>query len=244
MKNRPIIIAFEGLDCSFKETNHREFCKRFRDDYIFAKVYEESFPRYRDVSSLFIKKWLNGRFDRNVVSKYPKAIDSMYALDRMSYWYETDEFGSTRINPDSPTVHIFDRYSFSNAIYNPINHEYTTVEDLVFDRDTFGIPNPDIVVWMRMRSLDVLKELLANKKKKDKNELDIDLITRVWKRSERLINEQLIQKNPSIGIKNFIVIDCLYNNGRMKSREDLADEVFEKVNEAYKDLFGKDGIVL
>ena len=36
----------------------------------------------------------------------------------------------------------------------------------------------------------------------------------------------------------------LYNNGRMKSREDLADEVFEKVNEAYRDLFGKDEIVL
>ena len=49
MEKKPIIIDFEGLDCSFKETNSRKLA-----EYLHGKRYE--FPDYSSESSYFIKQ--------------------------------------------------------------------------------------------------------------------------------------------------------------------------------------------
>ena len=232
------IIAFEGLDCSFKETNCREFYRRFAEMYVFRDVRTESFPRYSEPNATyFINRWLNGTYERHFLRQYPKAIDSMYSLDRFDYWFAPDQFNRARIEAEA--TFIFDRYNFSNAIYNPINGEEPTVEDYVFDRDTFGIPNPDIIVWMRMRSFKVLSQLIAKKKNKDRNELDMTYLKMIHTRSEHVVHSHFFEKNPEIGVSKFVVVDCLDYDNKIKSREQLADEVYEKVIEAYDEIKDK-----
>lgn len=53
-----LIIAFEGLDCSFKETNYKEFASRLVRDYPSKQdfIITESFPRYQNKGSYFFVK--------------------------------------------------------------------------------------------------------------------------------------------------------------------------------------------
>ena len=168
--NNGIIIAFEGLDCSFKETNYNAFKTKMKEKYGEEKIFTESFPRYENESTANVKKWLQGEFDRNHLMKYPLGINSLYSIDRLSYWFEKNNSGNYMINnlrgcPDN--FFCFDRYNFSNSLYNPKNAKYgqklPCIDDFNFDLYTFGIPNPNIVIWMRMKNFDVLADLLAKK---------------------------------------------------------------------------------
>ena len=62
-----LIIAFEGLDCSFKETNCINFFRRIQDEFSESSknIFYESFPRYGNWSTKAVEKWLNGSIDRN-----------------------------------------------------------------------------------------------------------------------------------------------------------------------------------
>ena len=161
--------------------------------------------------------------------KFPRAIDSLYSIDRFFYWYEKFDDGSRRIdNLNNNSMFIFDRYNSSNAIYNPIYGDMPTIEDFCFDKDTFNIPNPDIVVWMRMHNFDTLLQIISNKKNRDQNEMDIDFLHNVWERSEYAIFENLFQRSGS----ELVIVECLDRSCNIKSKETLANEVYRGVEKA------------
>lgn len=222
------IIAFEGLDCSFKETNFNSFTNRLREmrEEPGFKIHTSSFPRYKTSPAEPAENWLNGVYDRDILKYYPMAINSLYNLDRMDYWLRKNENGTTNLDllNDKNTFHyfVFDRYILSNTIYNPIHPNEAHVEDIIFNTDEFSIPRPNIVVWMRMKNFDVLVKLLAKKKNKDKNELDIDFLRKVWERSEMIINSDLFRKT-KIRLE---VVDCLYANNTIRSKNELANYIW------------------
>jgi thymidylate kinase len=239
MKNKNhCIISFEGLDCSFKETNYEALVsnlEHMRDMQIITGVepfclHRESFPRYGSWSAVSVEKWLNGSFDRNVLKHLPKAIDSMYSIDRFAYWYEKDGKTGKRqidlLDDNSYHLFVFDRYNLSSAIYNPIHPDSVHIEDFTFDSENYAIPNPDITFWMRMSSFDVLAGLIANKKNKDANELDLDFLRSVWERSEKVINSTDIFD--SIGTK-LIIVDCLNPDFSIKSRKEIERYIYSKM---------------
>ena len=90
------IIAFEGLDNCFKETNARAFAEKLAATFPFGRIEYESFPRYNDWSSALLKKWLNGDFDRDLLKQCPEVIKSFFTIDRVAYWNSkvfSSEFG-------------------------------------------------------------------------------------------------------------------------------------------------------
>ena len=126
-----MIIAFEGLDYSFKETNSKAFYERLKatlenecpldsSDYL---VYQ-TFPRYTNDSSLFVRGWLNGSYNREALKECPTLVNSFYALDIMDFWYSIGSRGTntSNINSIRDKCFIFDRYSFSNTIYSYIDN--------------------------------------------------------------------------------------------------------------------------
>ena len=127
-------------------------------------------------------------------------------------------------NPNTFYTFIFDRYNISNAIFNPI---YTGVDirDLTFDRDVYGIPLPDSVVWMRMRSFDVLKHLIAEKSNKDANEMDIDFLYKIWSRSEDMIKSDIFDQ---LGIR-LVVVDCLNDDLTIKTKDEIFNFITNNV---------------
>lgn len=234
-----IIIAFEGLDCSFKETNYTEFVSRMKKKYGEEKILTESFPRYGHEASANVKKWLLGKFNRDHLMKYPLATNSLYSIDRLSYWYEYDQDGKCLIDSYRGTDNffVFDRYNFSNSIYNPKNLKYSktnvpALDDFRFDSSTFGIPNPQIVVWMRMKNFDVLTNLLSQKEGKDKNEANIEFIHEVWNRMEYVLKYDYCKE---LGIKS-VIAECLDENDNIRSREDIANDIWTGVSEAIKEI--------
>lgn len=242
------IIAFEGLDNCFKETNFKAFVKRLRSDDE-CDIYTESFPRYGNWSAIGVEKWLDGSLDRTHLKDYPVMVKSLYAIDQMSYWYESVHNGTRNIdilnNNDNYFCFVFDRYCISNALYNPFNmrisnfediHSYsekeTTVQDILCVCNDFGYPLPDIVVWMRMKDFNILKSLIAKKAGKDANELDTDFIYQVWKRSEKLLEDKVLE---NCGIE-VVVVDCIDDNGNIKPKEKLADEVWNQIQNALNNM--------
>lgn len=241
-RDKGIIIAFEGMDCSFKETNYNEFVRRMKEAYNPENIFTESFPRYNNTATDNVKKWLSGKFDRDHLMKYPLAVNSLYSIDRLSYWFEYDENNEKRIDllKNVDNFFIFDRYNFSNSIYNPrsikYGHAYTSIKDFQFDITTFGIPNPHITVWMRMKNFDVLADIMSKKENKDKNETDLKYIREVWERLESVINHNYCIE---FGIRS-VVIECLDENDNIRSKEDIANDVWTKVSAEIADMIKED----
>lgn len=237
---KSVIISFEGLDCSFKETNYKSFVTKLReqrDESCGYHIHVESFPRYKNPICTPVISWLQGELDRPRLKKMPIAVNSLYAIDRMHYWFgEQDtfevrnaDFLEGKEEPDKFHYFVFDRYALSNAVYNPIDNGYKRT--LEFDHKYFGIYNPDIVVWMRMSNFDKIAEVLAAKQNRDKNELDLEFLRDAWERSERLIanNGWYIEKYTGATV---IVVDVLDKNGEYKSREEIFDFIWREVNAA------------
>lgn len=232
------IIAFEGLDCSFKETNYKSFISHLRDmrDPSGFSIITQSFPRYKHPACYGVERWLGNNYDRDVLKQHPMAVDSFYSMDRFDYWYHKSNDGDILTDyrwidivngkhaTNRFTYFVFDRYNLSNTIYNPI-YPGVDIRDFTFDSDIFAIPNPDIIVWMRMRSFDVLCELLAKKKDKDANEVDIEFLRSVWERSESIIKSNIFDK---LGIK-LIVVDCLDEDLNIKSRDEIREYIWTQV---------------
>lgn len=239
------IIAFEGLDCSFKETNFKAFVNHLRDtrDPSGFNIITEAFPRYDSHAAYHLKQWLGGHYDRSLLKAHPSAVDSFYSIDRFDYWYHKlnyEEVGDPsdyrwinivdgKVATNKFTYFVFDRYNLSNTIYNPI-YPGVDIRDFTFDSDIYAIPNPNIVVWMRMRSFEILCDLLAQKQNKDANELDIEFLRGVWERSEAIIKSDIFDK---LGIK-LIVVDCLDEDLNIKSREEIREYIWEQVCRAIK----------
>lgn len=234
-----MIIAFEGLDCSFKETNYKAAVNMIQNGFKYLDnkyVFTESFPRYGTVGCTGVESWLRGRLDRGYMMQHPASINSLYCIDRLHYWHEwsINENGKKYSMYDmlncNLAMFIFDRYTLSNAFYNPIyDDERVTLEDIRFDKDVFDIPLPHVVVWMRMRNFEVLKSLLAKKENKDENEIDTDFIYKVWKRSERAIKDKSLWKKAGIKL---IVIDCLNEDNTIKSKEEIEFQVTMELGNA------------
>lgn len=225
------IIAFEGLDCSFKETNYKAFVSRLKyieNEHPEVVIHTEAFPRYGQWASKPSEAWLRGELDRSVLMNKPQAVCSLYAIDRFDYWYNTNN-GAIKNLSDEGRLHyfVFDRYIFSNPIYNPMYPNEVNIKDFTFEKDVFNIPMPDIIVWMRMRDFNVLKQLLAAKENKDQNEMDFEFLKKVWLRSEAVIDNPVLFRE--LGIK-LIVVDCLNEDGSIKSKEELRNYIWEQVN--------------
>lgn len=237
-----MIIAFEGLDCSFKETNYNATVTAIRNhfgNYCGKYIFTESFPRYNTPGCAGVESWLHGEIDRSYMTNHPKSINSLYCIDRLHYWHEwsigTGDRKITRYNMlnGENAMFIFDRYTLSNAFYNPMySDKRVTLKDIRFDKDAFDIPLPHVVVWMRMKNFNVLKSLLAKKQDKDENELDTEFLYKVWERSERAIKDKWLWMHAGI---NLIVVDCLDEDNLIRTKEEISNDVIKKVMKSIDD---------
>lgn len=240
-----MIIAFEGLDYSFKETNSKAFYERLKatlenerptesSDYL---VYQ-TFPRYTNDSSLFVRGWLNGSYNREALKECPTLVNSFYALDRMDFWYSIGSRGTntSNINSIRDKCFIFDRYSFSNTIYNGGN-TLIRINDISYEEKNFLVPLPDIVVFLRYPTLQLFLDNLKSKNGKDENERDIDFLTTAYNRLDRLIDLLIDPDVYSTFSKPIIpvIVDVTNSHSAIRDRDNIADEVwYRTVSAMYK----------
>ena len=219
-----ILITIDGLDGSGKQTQSEYLYDRLTKAGIKARVV--SFPDYDSNSSALVKMYLGGEFshDPNAVNAY--TASAFFAVDRaasfIANWKEDYENG---------TVIIANRYTTANAI-----HQLSKIDD-TYEREKFldwlydfefgkiGIPSPDLTLFLEV-PVDISLALIKARSEETGREIDIhenaDHLTRAY--SAAIFSAEKL---------GWSTIHCS-KDGAMRSREDIAEEIYSLVLEKVK----------
>lgn len=192
IKNNVRMISFEGMDCSYKETNSNRLANII--DIIGYEVELVSFPRYKNPSAYFVEEYLSGKIKVDGNNTIDRAICSgttvclFYVMDMIKWYNEyIDKLMKEENLEDKKRIVIFDRYAYSNMYY-PIPDLIKTIksqfdEKEVEDRilnlqckivnkviDDTNIPRVDLIIKM-VSDRNLLYEKVKEKNKDKKGDL-------------------------------------------------------------------------
>lgn len=217
------LIVIEGTDSSGKETQTAMLFERLSEKI--SNIRKISFPNYESPACAPVKMYLAGEFGTDAEKVNPYPASTMYAIDRYAS-YKTD-WG--RFYNDGGII-ITDRYTTSNMVHQASKIDNSQekemylswLEDLEYSK--MGIPRPDLVIFLNMPT-ETAQKLMAERKnkitgedKKDIHEKNIEYL----KKSHE--NACEISKKYS-----WKEIKCVEND-RLKTIEEISNEVFELVN--------------
>ena len=220
MKGKLIVI--EGVsDGIGKTTQFNLLRKRLLDENV--KVESHHFPSYNTYQGKPVEEYLRGTFGSpDEISPY--FVNSLYAVDRAITWNidlkDKYERGDTI---------LLDRYTTSSLIY-----QSTPIEDMEekkkflnyvtdFEYNKIGIKKPDKVIFLTA-DLDIITKM-RNKRKEENGEVVAGDI-----HENDLMFMRKVYDNATF-VANYLswdIINCS-ENGRMKSIEEISDEVYKVV---------------
>lgn len=210
------IIVFEGLDCSYKETN-TNLLKKYLTERGY-KVALHDFPNYERESSYFIKQYLTGKYgEANDVDPYIASL--FYSLDR----YDTYK---SKIEKDYNEMDyiIFDRYTGSNVIYQGAKikgrHNLRLYIKWLIDLEfnTMKLPRSNITIFLN-NDINIANALMAEKNKDDIHENNSDLQTTAYNICQDIVWEVGWNK-----------VECA-ENGQVRSKEDIFSDIIKILKE-------------
>ncbi len=207
-----MIIVFEGLDGSGKETQTKLIEKRLND--IGLKTIRIEFPNYCNKYSLFVKEYLNGDFGNNL---NPYLISIFFGLDRFGvYKREMSRY------IDEGYFILCDRYIYSNLIYQGSLIDNEDDRDkffkwvLEFEYDICGLPKENMTFFMNL-SLDINLDMIKKRNNKDIYEKDYDFIIKCYKTSQYVCS-----------MYDFINIEC--DDGKsLFSIQSINEKIYSKI---------------
>ena len=215
-----IFIVVDGTDGSWKKTQTGKLKEKLIS--LWYEVEKIDFPQYWKPSAWPTEEYLNGKFWKaDEVTPYQASL--LYAVDRFS------AANTIRKRLSEWKIVISDRYVSAN-----MGHQAWKIDDLK-SRDEFlerlenleywilNIPRPDVQVFLYLdpeisRNLALKVEKPNMDKSKDIHENDAN---HMKKASEAFL---YVAKK-----YNWIQIACA-KDGEMRTREDIANELFEKIS--------------
>lgn len=222
-----MLVVIEGLDGSGKSTQ----VKRLRS-YLESRTDNLEyihFPRYdAPVYGELIGKFLRGGFG-SIDSVHPQLVALLYAEDRHG------AAPQMRRTLDEGGIVLLDRYVYSNIAYQCAKiddpQEREALRKWIFDTEygQFGLPKPDLNIFLDVPIGFVEKKLEAGRKgddreylegKTDIHEADIEFQKRV-----REVYVSQCEKDP-----DFIRIDCRSCDGSMLPPDEIAAAIMATVD--------------
>lgn len=212
-----MIIAFEGIDGSGKETQSKLFCeylKQNNKDYFYI-----DFPSYnKTFFSYEIIKYLNKGYG-NINDIDPKFIAMLYAGDRFECKEQIEEALKNQ------KIVVCNRYTPSNIAHQVIKAEPSKQKELrqwiiKLEEEIFKIPKYDYVVFLDVpfEKSDKMVELKDKReytnKKKDIHEENESYMQKVYKEYQTLCEN-----------KSWLKINCVDEHNLMKTKEDISKNV-------------------
>ena len=217
------LIVIEGTDSSGKETQTAMLFERLSEKI--SNIRKISFPNYESPACAPVKMYLAGEFGTDAEKVNPYPASTMYAIDRYAS-YKTD-WGKFY---NGGGIIITDRYTTSNMVHQASKIDNSQEKDMYLswledlEYNKMGIPRPDLVIFLNMPT-ETAQKLMAERKnkitgedKKDIHEKNIEYL----KKSHE--NACEISKKYS-----WKEIKCVEND-RLKTIEEISNEVFELVN--------------
>lgn len=215
------LFVIEGVDGAGKQTQTELLYKRLIKEG--KNPFRVSFPDYESESSYAIKLYLAGEFGKKATDVSAKTASTFYALDRyVSYKQKWEKvYNEGRII-------IADRYTTSNMIHQAsklgINDKDQFLDWLCeFEYGIYALPKPDKVIFLDVDP-KISEEITKERKNKatggdrqDIHESDREYIKKSYDNAKYIAKKY-----------GWSIIDCS-PNGDLRTIEDIADEVYEKV---------------
>ena len=214
------MIVFEGTDGSGKSTQFARLCQRVSE---MGRDYQKlTFPQYAEPSSALIRMYLGGEFGENPGDVNPYAASAFYAVDRYAslkkVWGEYYENGG---------LILTDRYTTSNAVHQSVKCEPENRGDFLrwlddFEHEKLGLPRPDMVIYLDVPT-EATVQLLRSRESATNTTADIHEKDTAYLAACRESAGQ------AADILGWTRIRCLDENGRLRSIEDIHEEIWALV---------------
>jgi dTMP kinase len=231
MSKKGKLIVIDGTDGSGKATQVALLEKRLLKEGKKVKIVD--FPEYyKNFFGEFIGHCLSEQY-YNFIKVHPKIASVLYAADR----FESSDKIKNWLKEGY--IVIANRYVSANQIHQGGKIKNTKKRnDFIkwlnkMEYEVFGIPKPDITLYLSL-PIDIVLKLLKTRdsskmrraylrKKKDVHEADVNFLINSRKSALWLVKE----------VPNFIKIDCA-PKGEILSREDIHEMVYEKIKKIVK----------
>ncbi len=219
-----MLIVIEGLDASGKETQTNLLYKNLQTTY-HKKVRKISFPNYESDSSALVKMYLSGAFGNNANDVSPYIASTFFAADRYA-GFQTD----WKKDYCDGTVILADRYVTANMLHQTSKLKHSEEKKAFlnwlceFEYGLYGLPKPDLAFFLNVppKVSRKLMEARANKftkeTEKDIHERDCDYLEKTYENAQFVL-----QHYP------FIEINCVNENGELRSIDDIQQELLSHV---------------
>ena len=215
------LIVFEGTDGSGKSTQFARLCQRVSEKGLeFRKL---TFPQYAEPSSALIRMYLGGEFGDKPGDVNPYAASAFYAVDRYAslkkVWGEYYENGG---------LILTDRYTTSNAVHQGAKCAPGERGDYLrwlddFEHDKLGLPRPDMVIYLDVPT-EASVQMLRAREAQTNTTADIHEQDTAYLATCRECAGQ------AADILGWQRIRCLDENGRLRSIEDIHEEIWALVS--------------
>ena len=221
------LIVIEGTDASGKQTQSELLYEFYKNTD--TKVVRLCFPDYESPSSSLVKMYLNGDFGENPEDTSAYAASSFFAADRFAT-YKTD-WGR---DYNDGTIIIADRYVSSNMIHQASKLKNKSEKDKFllwlddFEYNIYGLPRPDITVFLdmpvkwRIKLLSERNNKVTGGEEKDIHESNEEYLQESY--------DNAVYAAEKFGWERIV---CADRNG-VRAIEDIHREIYEKVRDIIK----------
>lgn len=220
------VIVIEGTDGCGKQTQSRALYQRLLEEGYNVRM--QSFPNYDSPSASTVKMYLGGEFGDDM-SMSPYQASVLYAVDRLcTYQKDLKEFYQ------NGGIIVMDRYVQSNMLHQAgkIKDREEVDKFLAWlDKLEFGdleLPRADKVIFLDV-PIDVSRQLMAERgihktnTVRDVHEENSDHLLHAYN-SGKYCCEKF----------GWSVINCS-ENGKMRSREDISSDIWDRVKESIQE---------
>jgi len=219
--NKGKLIVIEGACDGIGKTTQFNLLKEhlINDNY---SVVNHHFPSYDTPQGLLVEKYLNGDLGLpNKDSSY--YIASLYSVDRAVTWYS-----KLKEKYENGNIILLDRYTTSTLIYqsaliDDIEKKKEFINYIIdYEYNKIGIKKPDSVIFLKA-PFDLVTNLREERKENeginnDIHEKDLSFMKKVYENALFVAN-----------YLSWNIIECSDNN-KMKSKEDIHNEIYKLVN--------------
>ena len=231
-------IVFEGLDCSFKETNSNKLYEYIKETHPEINVKIVHFPRYGEPACCMVEKYLNGEYKNELTTTFMKSLPFLF--DMVDYFVSE---GNEHLLNNGWI--IADRFWYSNIFYRGAENcppledvpmlrssMYSIYDDLKRTADKMMLPSPDFVFLMKSH-FNTVKEKLESKS------TNLDEHTKNLSYMKNVMNcYDLFNFRGIVDFENVPVYDKIYvpedPNSSYEVKLKTEDEIFNHIKEVFE----------
>ena len=215
------LIVFEGTDGSGKSTQFARLCERVS---AMGREYQKlTFPQYAEPSSALIRMYLGGEFGNKPGDVNPYAASAFYAVDRYAslkkVWGDYYENGG---------LILTDRYTTSNAVHQGAKCAPEERGDYLrwlndFEHNKLGLPRPDMVIYLDVPTQASVQMLRAR-------EAQTNTTADIHEQDTAYLATCRECAGQAADILGWQRIRCLDESGKLRSIEDIHEEIWKLVS--------------